>query len=67
MTTTVRIVNDSVPGSGHDITVETFVIGEGGHPVGTGRSSTADPLKPGESVTTTVWSGNALVIKECRA
>lgn len=59
MTTSVFIRNDSPAGSGHDVFVGTKTKGDA-----TVHASTMTPLKPGDGVTTTVWQGNELVIRE---
>lgn len=59
MTTSVFIRNDSPAGSGNDVFVGVKYQGDA--PV---NASTPAPLKPGESVTTTVYAGVELVVRE---
>jgi hypothetical protein len=64
MTTAVFIRNDSVPVDGHDVDVMVQSIDAGSGMLGILLPALRAPLRPGESVTTTVWRGNRLVVRE---
>jgi hypothetical protein len=66
MTTTVNILNDSVPTNdgSHDVLVQGEYLDSDGKPTGVVFPVYAGPLKPQTSVLTTVYSGMRLIITE---